>query len=141
MHSARLLLLGQGHAAARGMRANEDGVAASLPVQSHACTLPTATIPGLTHVAVGCSISSAPHALRPCPTHLHTHPLCMLPRTISRRFQHGARVPLSRGCNTNAARRPRLSTPQRSTRGVAPRNTAARVAKATMDLFKKTNEM
>jgi hypothetical protein len=33
------------------------------------------------------------------------------------------------------------STPQRSTRGVAPRNIAAQVAKATMDLFKKTNEM
>jgi hypothetical protein len=36
---------------------------------------------------------------------------------------------------------PCLSTPQRSTRGVAPRNIAARVAKATMDLFQKTNEM
>jgi hypothetical protein len=37
---------------------------------------------------------------------------------------------------------PCLSTPQRSTRGVAPRNNAAaRVAKATMDLFQKTNEM
>ena len=36
---------------------------------------------------------------------------------------------------------PCLSTPQRSTRGVAPRNKAARVAKATMDLFQKTNEM
>ena len=30
-----------------------------------ACTLPTATPPGLAHVAVGCSISSAPHAPAP----------------------------------------------------------------------------
>jgi hypothetical protein len=35
---------------------------------------------------------------------------------------------------------PCLSTPQRSTRGVAPRNNAAQVAKA-MNLFQKTNEM
>jgi hypothetical protein len=34
----------------------------------------------------------------------------------------------------------RLSTAQRSTRGVAPRNNAAQAAKAAMNLFQKTNE-
>ena len=65
MHSARRLLLGQGHAATRGMRTNEDGVAASLPVQSQLLHPSHCHTPGPAHVAVGCSISSAPHAPAP----------------------------------------------------------------------------
>jgi hypothetical protein len=43
-------------------------------------------------------------------------------------------------CHVDPQLSRRLSTPQRSTRGVAPRNNAAQAAKATMDLFQKTNE-
>jgi hypothetical protein len=65
--------------------------------------------------------AAPPHHLPPFPAWRACTPVT--------RIQHGC----------SAA--PCLSTPQRSTRGVAPRNNAARVAKATMDLFQKTNEM
>ena len=61
--------------------------------------------------------------------------------------QHFAPFPAWRDCTPvtpilhECSAAPCLSTPQRSTRGVAPRNNAARVAKATMNLFHKTNEM
>jgi hypothetical protein len=76
--------------------------------------------------------------LRPCSTPappLHTPPHHLPPFPAWR-----ACTPVTRmqhECSTT----PCLSTPQRSTRGVAPRNNAARAAKATMDLFQKTNEM
>jgi hypothetical protein len=50
-----------------------------------------------------CGPQHQQRAACPCAPALHPHPLCILPRTISRHFQHGALAPLSRGCNTNAA--------------------------------------
>ena len=109
MHSARRLLLGQGHAATRGMRTNEDGVAASLPVQSQRLHPSHCHTPGPS--ARCCGLQHQQRAACPCAPALHTHPLCILPRTISRHFQHGALAPLSRGCNTNAAPPPASPLP------------------------------
>ena len=89
VHIARLLLLGQAHAATRGMRAIEDGAAASLPVQSQRHT------PGPS--ACCCGLQHQQRAACLCAPALHPHPLPIPPRTISRH------APLSRGSNTNAA--------------------------------------
>ena len=117
MHSARVLLLGQGHAATRGMRANEDSVAASLPVQSQRLHPSHCHTPGPS--ARCCGLQHQQRAACPCAPALHPHPLCMLPRTISRHFQHGALAPLSRGCNTNAAPPPASSLPSAAHEGCA----------------------
>ena len=92
-----------------------------------ACTLPTATPPGPAHVAVGCKIllQHQQRAACPCAPALHTHPLCMLPRTISRHFQHGALAPLSRGCNTNAAPPPASPLPSAAHEGCAAQHRRA----------------
>ena len=97
VHSARLLLLGQGHTATRGMRANEDGAAACLPVQSQRHT------PGRS--ARCCALQHQQRAACACAPALHPHPLPILPRTISRH------APLSRGSNTNAAPPPASPLP------------------------------
>ena len=91
------------------LRANEDGVAASLPVQSQRPHPSHCHSPG--HSARCCGLQHQQRAACPCAPALHPHPLCMLPRTISRHFQHGARVPLSRGCNANAAPPPASPLP------------------------------
>ena len=58
-----------------------------------------------------CGLQHQQRAACPCAPALHPHPICTLPRTISRRFQHGALAPLSRGCNTNAAPPPASPLP------------------------------
>ena len=70
-------------------------------------------------------------------TPVHPHRLCILPRSISRHSQHAALAPLSRGSSTLA---PPPHSPAQHTR-VAPRNNAAQVANATMNLFQETNEI
>ena len=96
--------------------------AASLPVQSqrlhpsHCHTpRPSARCRGLQHQQ---------RAACPCAPALHTHPL-MLPRTISRHFQHGALAPLSRGCNTNAAPPPASPLPSAAHEGCAAQHRRA----------------
>jgi hypothetical protein len=67
----------------------------------------SATPPGLAHVAVGCSISSAPHVSAPL---LYTRtPYPYSP--AASHFQHSALAPLSRGSNTNAAPPPASPLP------------------------------
>jgi hypothetical protein len=92
----------------------------------------SATPPGLAHVAVGCSISSAPHASAPL---LYTRTPSPYSPAASH-FQHSALAPLSRG---NAARPLPLPSPAQHTRRCA-RNNAALAAKAAMNLFQKPNE-
>jgi hypothetical protein len=107
-----------------------------------ACTLPTATPPGLAHVAVGCSISSAPHAPAPL---LYTRTPSAYSPAPSPAISSMARLHPCHADATRMQRRPLpLHSPAQHTRRcavTAPRNNAARVAKATMDLFRKTNEM
>ena len=138
MHSARLLLLGQGHAATRGMRANEDGVAASLPVQSQRLH-PSHCHTGAQRMLLWAAASAARRMpLRPCSTPappLHTPPHHLPPFPAWR-----ACTPVTRMQHECSAA-PCLSTPQRSTRGVAPRSNTAQAAKAALGLFQKTNEM
>ena len=102
------------------------------------CTLPTATPRAQRTLLWAVASAARRMPLRPCSTHalpLHTPPHHLPPFPAWR-----ACTPVTRMQHECSAA-PCLSTPQRSTRGVAPRNIAARVAKATMDLFQKTNKM
>ena len=92
-----------GHAGQRGRRC-------SLPPCSIAAPAPFPLLHPRAQRTLLWAAASAARRM-PCAPALHPHPLCTLPRTISRHFQHGALAPLSRGCNTNAAPPPASPLP------------------------------
>jgi hypothetical protein len=112
-----------GHAGQRGRRC-------SSPVQSQRHT------PGPS--ARCCGLQHHQRAACPCAPALHPQPLLTLPLTISFTAWRAC-TPVTR-IQHECSATPCLSPPQRSTRGVAPRNNTAQAAEAAMNLFQKTNK-